>query len=173
MTDRPEGAKTLADALFGDPESELRAYAVVDGAARLDLLATLYDLDAERACLFIGDLEPEVAAVAPWLVPLPGPDGPFEALSTGWGGAQAIYVRSALPLAPLRRHFRTLTMVETPDRKTVFFRFYDPRVLRSVVPIFTPAQRSRLFGKAVAAYFCEGPDGELLSFAPEPVAVAV
>ena len=173
MADRADGAAKLADALFGGPESGLRAYAVVDGAARLDLLATLFDLDAEHVCLFIGQLDPEVAAVAPWLVALDGPDGAFSALAEGWGGAQAIFVRSAAPIAPLRRHFRTLTMVETPDRKTVFFRFYDPRVLRSVVPIFTPAQRARLFGKAVEAYFCEGPEGELLSFRHEPVAVAV
>jgi hypothetical protein len=38
-------------------------------------------------------------------------------------------------------------MVEAEDaREKMYFRYYDPRVLRAFLPMATPRQRSELFG---------------------------
>jgi hypothetical protein len=157
------GAAALRRALFATPD--LGAFAVVDGAARLDLAERLYDHPAPHACLFIGALDPEVAAVAPWLVEL-APDAPIvDALLEGWGRSQGIFLLSRLPLSEVRRKLRTLTMAELPDRRSVFFRFYDPRVLRATAPLLDAAQRERFFARGgVSAYLFEGPEGQALRF---------
>lgn len=160
------GAQALRAALFAAPG--LNAYAVVDGASRLDLAETLFDNPAEHTCLFIGTLDPEVAAVAPWLIALEPDATIVERLLEGWGRSQAIYLLSRLSLVKLRTKLRTLTLAEIPDGRTVFFRFYDPRVLRASAPLLDAAQRARFFARGdVAAYFFEAEDGSALRFAPD------
>ena len=151
MNDQPKVLAALREALFADPA--LKAYAVIDGAARPDLPDLLEDV--EHTCLFVGRLDPEVAVVAPWLVPLTPESRVLTALAAGWGRSEAIFVLSRLELLALRRHLRTVTLAKVPDGRTVYFRFYDPRVLRDVVPVLTPVQRGRLFGTAVKVLLCE------------------
>lgn len=162
-----DGPAALAEALFG--QRGRNAYAVADGAARPDLREMLWTTDAPHVCLMQGELEPEVAACAPYLVELGGPDGAFAELTAGWGEAQAIYLSSGLGLAWLRRHLVPLTRALLPGPREVTFRFYDPRVLRLVLPVMAPPQRAELFGTAVEEIFCEDEDGTgLVRFGPKP-----
>ncbi len=161
----------LRDALFADPD--LVAYAVIDGAAVLDLGARLQETGAESACLFLGELEPELAAAAPWLVRLTPKDGLFDQLfGDGWGKSWAIFATSRASLTEMRRRLRKLTLVELPDRRTVYFRFYDPRVLRHVLPLMEPAQLKQFFGDEVDAYFCEDEGGAALLEFRRPIGAA-
>lgn len=161
-----DGPSALAKTLFA--AAEINAYAVADGAARPDLRAMLWKTDAPHACLFQGDLEPEVAACAPYLVEFAGPEGAFSELTAGWGHAQAIYLSSRLSLAWLRCHLVSLTRAMLPGPRQVTFRFYDPRVLRLVLPVMEPPQRAEFFGTAVEEIFCEDEDGTgLLRFGPD------
>lgn len=157
----PGAPSSLVDALFA--RDDLRPYAVADGAARRGLRSAIGE--AERACLFLGELEPEVAAAAPWLVALGRGSRALEALLAGWGRAQAIYLASPASLIELRTRLRTMTMVETPDRRRLWFRFYDPRVLRGVAPILDETQRAR-FRRAAPLWLCEAEKGELFRFEP-------
>jgi hypothetical protein len=45
-------------------------------------------------------------------------------------------------------------------RERFYFRYYDPVVLRSFVPVATPRQRDELFGP-VSSFLVEGETGEL------------
>jgi hypothetical protein len=151
------GASLLRPALFADPA--LRAWAVIDGAARPDLLGEIHDSGAEAACLFSGALAPEVAATAPWLVAL-GPTSPIlAALESDWGRSQAVFLTASGALVAVRRRLRHLTLAQLPDGRTVYFRFYDPRTLRAIGPLLEPGQRAQFFGAEIAAWFCEGDDG--------------
>ena len=150
---QPKVLAVLREALFADPA--LWTYAVIDSAARPDLLDGV-----PQTCLIVGRLDPEVAVVAPWLVPLT-PDSPvLAALAAGWGRNKAIFVLSRYNLGPLRRHLRTVTLARVPDGRTVYFRFCDPRVLRDVMPVLTETQRQRLFGTAVEGFLFEGAAGD-------------
>ena len=45
------------------------------------------------------------------------------------------------------RHFRRfLTVVRERDRRRVLFRFYDPRILRTFLPVCTPDELKQFFG---------------------------
>ena len=46
----------------------------------------------------------------------------------------------------LRKHFRQFLLAALPDGKQVYFRFYDPRVLRVYLPTCTPEEIYRFFG---------------------------
>ena len=155
----------LEKRLFDDPD--MRVYAIVDGAQTEGLPARLLEMGVNHHCLFVGDLEPEVREVAPQLVSLNEDTGLFEYLvDEGWGKGWAIYLHSPLRMLDLRKHLRTLSLAEMPDGEVVFFRYYDPMTLRSVVPGLTDAQKTSFFGNgAVHCFYCEGeePD-EILEF---------
>lgn len=81
-------------------------------------------------------------------------------LGEGWGQSWGIFLESDAPLGEARAHLRRLLVVtREADRRPMYFRFYDPRVLRAFLPIVTPRQKSGFFGP-VRRYFAEGPEGD-------------
>jgi hypothetical protein len=71
---------------------------------------------------------------------------------------------SRRPLAEVRRHFRKLLYVKEEDtRKEMFFRFYDPRVLRAFLPSCTARQLDEIFGE-IDVFVAEGEEGEARRF---------
>jgi hypothetical protein len=128
------------------PRDDLVTYMLVDGASAAALIDHLYDDKADFACLISGALEPDMQEVAPYLVVLR--DGhPFGewilnyALGEHWG----VVLRASLQLEDLARRYRKLLHVRGADDEPLFFRYYDPRVLRSYLPTCMDAE--------VAAWF--------------------
>lgn len=160
MTSKPDLGAIRADLealLFGD--RFLNAYAVIDGARRLDLMPKIDDWRPPHECLFLGELEPELEIVAPHLVQLSADAPLFSWLfDGGWGDSQAIFLTSEKSLLDMRKHFRRLTMVEMPDGQFVYFRFYDPRVMRSFLPTCDADQIGQMFGEPVEHFFVESED---------------
>ena len=106
-------------------------------------------------------------AYAPYLVRLPGDSRLLETLvAQGWGKHWGIFVVSAADFKTLRKHFRTFLMVKSPEGKRLYFRYYDPRVLRVYLPTCNAEETNFVFGP-VAAYLCEGESPDtLLVFQP-------
>jgi hypothetical protein len=120
-------------------------------------------------CLFLGEVPPVLAAAAPYLVDL-APRSPFtrQILELGWGNSWGLFVRSHEILQDLRRHFRRLLPVRDESGHPMFFRFYDPRVLRTYLPTCTLAELRLIFGP-VEAFLLEGEeDDELLELSLRP-----
>lgn len=148
---------TLEKLLFA--EEDIRVYAVLDGASMPNLLASLYTHEPEYVCLYRGELEPDMAEVAPYLVSLdPDTDFPWWLLAKGWGKHWGIVVQSRADIRTLRRHFRTFLIVYDSTGKPMYFRWYDPRVLRAYLPTCTADELARVFGP-VEAYVMETDDG--------------
>jgi hypothetical protein len=145
-TPQAEGAgPAVATALFG--KGDVPLFAVLDGASAPSLVKSLYEHEPEYCCLYRGELEPDIATVAPYLVRLESDDKFAEmVLTEGWGAHWGIFVASPAPLRALRDHFREFHTVELPDQRTVLFRYYDPRVLRSFLPACNPAELTTFFG---------------------------
>ena len=109
-------------------------YGIVD-AAQDPVLHELVRTCPERACLFAGPLKPPLDMVAPYLVRLDADAGLTQAWHReGWGRNWGILCISDSPLEALRRHFRRFLQAMLPDGDIVLFRFYDPRVFRTVLP---------------------------------------
>lgn len=133
-------------------------FVVLDGAMTPDLPAVLTSADAEHFCLYRGRLEPEMAAVAPYLASL-HPDSPFTewVLSNCWGRRRGMFGASHAGMSELRMHFRRFAMVSDQAGKLYYFRFYDPSVLRNYLPKANAKEVTDIFGP-VQWFFMEDVD---------------
>ena len=168
----PEGVQPeiVRKYLFGEPDTHV--FALLDGASVEGLLDHLYEDEPEFVCLYRGRLAPDMAEVAPYLVEL-HPDEPFTQwlLESCWGKHWGIFAASPEGIRTLRQHFRRFTMVRDPDGKFLYFRFYDPRVLRVFLPTCKPPELAEFFGP-VLFYAAEDEDGaRLVRFRRTPAGV--
>ena len=153
----------ICDQLFTDSESKV--YAVLDGASVPKLLEHLAPHAGEYECLYRGELKPDLAAAAPYLVSLK-PDSELTEwiVEKGWGKHWGVFIRSEAELPALRRHFRTFLIVHTSEGKPLYFRYYDPRVLRVHLPTCNAEELNQMFGP-VTAYLMEAEKpGALMQF---------
>ena len=159
----PKIVEAVSSLLFAEPG--VSAFAVLDGASIPDLLDKLDELQPEYVCLRRGELKPDLAEVAPYLVRLePGTEFTRWLLEQGWGNHWGIFALAAANLIEMRRHCRTLTMVYDPEGEPLLFRYYDPRVLRIYLPTCNEEELRTMFGP-VAAYLLEDEDpGTLLRY---------
>jgi hypothetical protein len=152
--------QTLEENLFS---GRGRAYAVLDGASVPDLPQKIYELGPPAVCLYRGELAPDLAEVAPYLVELQT-DGAFtEWLLSETNGRThfGIFASTRLSLADARKHFRRFLTVYTEDGKPLLFRFYDPRVLTKFLPLCSAKELAKLFS-GIDFYLAEnGSDGFL------------
>lgn len=128
-------------------------FAVVDGAAWPGLLPAIDEHGVEHACLFSGALGPSLQGAAPYAVALdPASKFPAELLPELLARNAGIMVRYTIGigLAPVRRHLREFLRVLDPDGNPVFFRYYDPRVMRVFLPTCMPEELDVMFGPADA-----------------------
>ena len=155
--------ENLRNALFLDDDDE-RAFAIVDGAACDDLLDQLAEHEPDSCCLYPGELEPDVEALSPYLIALEK-DHPF----TEWlianlpGKPWGILVRANATLRQLRKHFRAFLNVKNEQGENLYFRYYDPRVLRLFLPTCDTEQLETLFAP-VTTYFAEIEAGAFMTY---------
>jgi hypothetical protein len=139
--------------LFDEPA---RAFAVLDGAAVPDLPSKIYEMQPHSVCLYRGELEPDIAEVAPYLIELI-PDTAFTdwLLSEGTNGKNwGIFARSRFSLTEIRKHFRKFLTVYDEAGNPLLFRYYDPRVLVKFLPTCDRESLDALFGR-VTDYLAE------------------
>lgn len=154
---------SLTETLFAGRTANV--FAVLDGASIPDLLDMLYEHYPEFICLYRGELEPDIAEVAPYLVRLEQ-NSPITKwiLDRGWGNHWGIFAITQVDLTALRQHFRRFLTVHDEQGTPMLFRYYDPRVLRVYLPTCNAEELKTVFGPIVR-YVLEGnrPE-ELLQF---------
>ena len=157
MSERSLPMPAIVQARLWHEAGDMPAYAILDGAQNQTLVGALHaDGAPPWRCLFTGTLEPDMAVVAPYLVELEQSSAfTRRLLGEGWGQNWGVFLTSHLALPALWRHVRTQVHVYGPQLEPLFFRFYDPRVLRSYLPTCTPAQLAEFFGP-VDFYIAEG-----------------
>jgi hypothetical protein len=137
--------RTLAQHLA--PKGESSLFAVIDGASAPKLLMALHEKQPDYICLYRGELQPDMAEVAPYLIQLEHDDLITEwILKNGWGGHWGIFFQAKAGIKEMRRHLRRFLVVHDESAKPLLFRFYDPRVLRKYLPTCTPAELKEFFG---------------------------
>src|SRR5262245_24167741 len=148
--------ESVGEQLFSDEEANV--FAILDGASAPGLLDKLYGLWPDFCCLYRGELTPDMAEVAPYLVQLE-PDVEFTnwVIAQGWGNHWGIFATSDADLHTLRSHLRTFLIVYDEAGKPFRFRYYDPRVLRQYLPTCTPQELATVFGP-VTSYLLEDAD---------------
>jgi hypothetical protein len=139
-------------------EESANVYAILDGASVPGLLSKISEHKPEHLCLYIGDIEPDLAEVAPYLVRLDRTSKFTDlVLGEGWGKHWGIFAVSQSDLRTLHKHFRKFLMVHTFDGKPLYFRYYDPRVLRVYLPTCNEDELKTVFGP-IQLYLLEDED---------------
>ena len=160
-------AELVGRELFADPQAQV--YAILDGASAPGLQDMLEKHQPEHVCLYRGELEADLAAAAPYLVRLDA-ESPFtrSVLAYGWGHHWGIFAIAPDNLIAMRKHFRKFLMVDLPDGRHVYFRYYDPRVFALYLPSCDAEETRAVFGP-VQQYVMEGatPDSLLRFYAGE------
>jgi len=160
--------EALMQHLFSQPETNV--YVVLDGASVPDLPQMLWEHEPEHVCLYRGELEPDMAAVAPYLVKLEY-SHPFTRLvcEQGWSKHWGVFAvtPAEVDLRTLRQHFRRFLMVYSPQDKLLYFRYYDPRVLRVYLPTCSTKEIKAVFGP-ISSYMLEDEDScAILRLSPD------
>jgi hypothetical protein len=141
-------------------------FALLDAARDLRVLVLLHESGEEFQSLYEGPKGEQLGLVAPYLVRLPAASPLLETLvGEGWGRSWGVYLTSRSPFGDVRKHLRRFLVVQTDDGKKLYFRFYDPRVLRDYLTTCTGPEAHEFFGP-VESYLVEDADpATLLSFA--------
>jgi hypothetical protein len=152
--------RSVRDNLFCEPDCKV--FAVLDGASVPGLPARLYEDEPEYVCLYRGDLAPDLAETAPYLARLE-PESKFTEwlIGRGWGEHWGIFAAVPADLRAMRLHFRRFTIVMSPENKPLYFRYYDPRVLRTYLPTCNAAEAETVFGP-ISFYAAEGEDPDVM-----------
>ena len=147
--------------LFGEPG--VNAFVLLDGASVPGLVQLLHRWSPQYECLYRGELKPDIAEVAPYLVQLEA-DTEFTdlVLNQGWGKHWGVFALTPEDLFAMRQHLRRFLTVHDSAGKPMLFRYYDPRVMSIYLPNCKPDEVKAIFGP-VSRYFMEsdGPDAAL------------
>lgn len=133
-------------------------YLLFDAARAKSGLIVAMDLSPNFQSLYRGTAEEELAHVAPYLFSIQN-----ETPLANWYFKEGAYqswgtlLYTPAPFEEVYRHFRKFLMVQTEDKKPLYFRFYDPRVLRIFLPTCDKAQIIEFFGP-VKIFICENED---------------
>jgi pSer/pThr/pTyr-binding forkhead associated (FHA) protein len=137
-------------------------YALVDSARDGVALGLLYQSQEEHQILYEGDSAEKLADYGPYLVSVPTDSKLLPWLiHFGWGKSWGVYFTSPVPFTEARAHLRRFLMIETDEGRQLYFRFYDPRVLRSFLPKFTLEEAKQFFGP-ISSYLVEGENPKVL-----------
>ena len=139
--------------------SEGTLWAVLDACDAPDVPARVELRGPENGdCLWKGRTRERHWAVAPWLVNVDL--ALFDWIrATLWEEPWGLFAEAKTTIDALRGHFRRIHVVEDQAGKRMYFRFYDPRVLRTYLGTATAAEHVEFFGPVTAYWGVLGPPG--------------
>jgi hypothetical protein len=142
-------------------------HAVLDAARDPAILQHLRGSGLVHESLYDGPRGVEIADFGPWLVELPR-GTPFLDLlvNDGWGESWGVFLTSHSSFAEIRKQLRRHLLAKLPDGREVYFRYYDPRVLRTYLATCTPPELGGFFGPITNVFVESGDRGFLLVFGP-------
>jgi hypothetical protein len=142
-----------------------RLYGIVDAARCVDLaFEAKFQYGKEIRSLFLPEVQTPLWDVAPYLVPIDPDSGYVDNWARRFGMSAGILLVTAADEEALCEHLRKVFIVEDEGGQEYFFRYYDPRVLRTFLPTCSAAQLEEFFGP-VEEFTVEGESGtELLRF---------
>jgi uncharacterized protein DUF4123/FHA domain-containing protein len=136
-------------------------YALLDASREPSVLKVILESKEEHQSLYEGPQGAQLAHFAPYLVRVPQKSSLLDTLvQQAWSKSWGIFVTSDTPLKDLRTHFRHFLTVKLPDGQQVYFRYYDPRVLRLFLPTCLPEETKQFFGP-VKHFLMEAEDPKL------------
>ena len=136
-----------AQALAYIAQQRLPLYALLDAARDPGVLAALRTSGEVYYSLYDGPEGEALDPVAPYLVQLHAQSPLTHTLvREHWGESWGVFLWALADFKAVRRQLRRFLMVQDARGKDMYFRFYDPRVLRVFLPTCTPAEVADFYG---------------------------
>ncbi len=140
-------------------------FCLLDAARDDNILSLLRSSNAKYMSLYQGESQRQMENVAPYLVEFQK-DGVFleRLLRNGWGKRWCSFLTSKAGFGHLRKHFRKFLFVKDERGEAVYFRFYDPSILRTFLPACNAEELKDFFGH-IEWFFTESENSsEVLKF---------
>jgi hypothetical protein len=124
------------------------AWMIVDAARDQRIFGLLLEcFYSQHTCLFDGSLPPALKVAAPYLVQLDYDDRKTRRFITqAWNNSWGVVLRCDTRPETLKRHLQALLIARDESGNHLFFRYYDPRVLRVYLPTCTPDELRTVYG---------------------------
>jgi hypothetical protein len=136
-------------------------YALLDASREPSVLKVILESKEEYQSLYEGPQGAQLAHFAPYLVRVPQESSLLDTLvQQAWSKSWGVFVTCDTAFKDLRTHFRHFLTVKLPDGQQVYFRYYDPRVLRLFLPTCLPEETTQFFGP-VKHFLMEAEDPKL------------
>ncbi|GAB4002288.1 hypothetical protein GCM10028807_60630 [Spirosoma daeguense] len=132
-------------------------YQILDAARIGFKMQQVQELNLAFDSLYRGDSQELLAGIAPYLFQYEIGSEFDIALKENYGDSWGIGIISNVPMAALHKHFRKFLLVKDETGKELYFRFYDPRVLRVFLPSCDAIQLIEFFGP-VQQFIVEDPE---------------
>jgi hypothetical protein len=156
----PPGPQPLIDTL--QQSAAAPVYALLDAARDAEILPLLRTFGVEPVALLRGTKADDLADYGAQLASLDRQPALLDHLvQRGWGRSWGIYLTSPAPIAELAEHLRGHCWTQAPDGRHLYFRFYDPRVLRTALPAMSPADLDAFLGPVTALHMEAADPAEL------------
>lgn len=128
-------------------------WAIVDAGAEPELFSLLEEHNPPAVSLYAEPIAEELARLAPYLLQVNAVSREWlMQRQTPWG----FWLKSQATMRELRQHWRKYLHVQIPDEeKPVYFRFYDPRNIWSLLAVLSPWEQHRFLGpvEAIATHW--------------------
>jgi pSer/pThr/pTyr-binding forkhead associated (FHA) protein len=142
----------LLNALYRDGEP---VYAVLD-AIRDARIPTFLEASGEQYAR-VDESNP----ASPFLVLVPRQSRLLDVLiKDGWNHGWGFYFTATIGFENALWHWRSFVTLRNENGQAVTFRFWDPRVIRAVVPAMTPEESAGIFG-LISRFIVEGDKPEV------------
>ena len=139
---RQDNAAALALRILRDTKAPI--FAIIDGAAECGTVEELYtycnaslsskDSPPRFRSLLSGKNERSIGQFGPIIIEFDHHLGLLESIiSKGWGHAWGFAFSSNKKFEKLRSHFANFLTAKLPDNREVYFRFYDPNILDTLL----------------------------------------
>lgn len=156
MTDT---AQALAKILSAAPTGT-QTYALMDCALDSTIYPTIQTSGCPATCLYGEIWQSGLSDIAPYLVTLtPSAKFSSELLTWDWYANWGYFVQSTASLDACAKAFTAVTTAALPDGSNAFFRFQDPRVIRTFLKTATADDLGAVFGKATRLVVPMADDG--------------
>ena len=135
-------------------------YFIADGARMNTKINDFSVYNANPHSVFSGTDDEPISEVGPFLVEVAGNKSVIEwLLNEGKGDSWGVFFNSNADFKTLFAHLQKLVTVVDEEGREMYFRYYDPRVIKLFLPTCDEKQLSEFFGP-ITEFYAEDLNGD-------------